>query len=135
MSSKNKIRTPGYFIKRLRDNGFIVIRLFSVYAKSDPRRWTVMVNPSLDSVLITCYNNKTEMNEVLFELNDGGNRIPKNFNLKTDSIEVVIDYLITHGVNNNTNYHGRNKYLNKNLKASNEGQNTEEEAIQSSEEV
>jgi len=75
------------------------------------------------------------MNEVLFELNDGGNRIPKNFNLKTDSIEVVIDYLITHGVNNNTNYHGRNKYLNKNLKASNEGQNTEEEAIQSSEEV
>jgi hypothetical protein len=135
MSSKNKIRTPGYFIKRLRDNGFIVIRLFSVYAKSDPRRWTVMVNPSLDSVLITCYNNKTEMNEVLFELNDGGNRIPKNYNLKTDSIEVVIDYLITHGVNNNTNYHGRNKYLNKNLKTSNEGQNTEEEAIQSSEEV
>ena len=77
--SKNKLKTPSYFIKRLRDNGFIVIRLFSVYSKEDPRQWTIMVNPSEASVLITCYINKENLNEVLFELNDGGKRITKNF--------------------------------------------------------
>lgn len=115
MSSKNKIRTPSYFIKRLRDNGFIVIKIFNVYSKQDPRQWTVMVNPSESSVLITCYLNKENINEVLFEFNDGGRRIPKNFFIKTDSIEVIIDYLIRHGVSNNLDYHGRNRYLSKRL--------------------
>lgn len=121
MSSNNKIKTPGYFIKRLRDNGFIVIRLFSVYAKSDPRRWTVMVNPSESSVLITCYVNKNDLGEVLFELNDGGAQIPKNVNIKTDSIEVIIDYLITHGITNSANYHGRSRYMTKGLNNYDEG--------------
>jgi predicted RNA binding protein YcfA (HicA-like mRNA interferase family) len=80
--SNNKLRTPGYFIKRLRDNGFVVIRLFSVYAKSDPRRWTVMVNPSETSVMITCYANKTVLGEILFEINDGGCKIPKTIALR-----------------------------------------------------
>jgi hypothetical protein len=115
MSSKNKVRTPSYFIKRLRDNGFIVIKIFNVYSKQDPRQWTVMVNPSESSVLITCYLNKENINEVLFEFNDGGRRIPKNFYIKTDSIEVIIDYLIRHGVSNNIDYHGRNRYLSKGL--------------------
>jgi hypothetical protein len=129
--SKNKIKTPSYFIKRLKDNGFVVLRLFSVYAKSDPRRWTVMVNPSESSVMITCYSNKTEMDEVLFEFNDGGHRIPKNFNIKTDSIEVIIDYLITHGVSNNGDYHGRSRYMAKKLNNNDEGRDAEEEETQS----
>jgi len=124
--SRNKIKTPSYFIKRLKDNGFIVLRLFSVYAKSDPRRWTVMVNPSESSVMITCYSNKTEIDETLFEFNDGGHRIPKNYSIKTDSIEVIIDFLITHGVSNNGDYRGRNRYMTKKLTESDEGRNTEE---------
>lgn len=124
----NKLRTPGYFIKRLRDNGFIVIRLFSVYAKSDPRRWTVMVNPSESSVFITCYSNKNEIDEILFELNDGGQQIPKNFNIKTDSIEVVIEYLLTHGVSNNANYHGRSRYMPKGLNINDERQEAQQQA-------
>jgi hypothetical protein len=127
MSSNNKLKTPGYFIKRLRDNGFIVIRLFSVYAKGDPRRWTVMVNPSERSVMITCYVNKSELGEVLFELNDGGAQIPKNVNIKTDSIEVIIDYLITHGVSNDTNYHGRTRYMSKGLNNHDERQGSAEQ--------
>jgi hypothetical protein len=127
MSSNNKLKTPGYFIKRLRDNGFVVIRLFSVYAKGDPRRWTVMVNPSERSVLITCYANKTDLGEILFELNDGGAEIPKNFSLKTDSIEVIIDYLITHGVSNDSNYRGRSRYMSKPLNNYNEGQEPAEQ--------
>lgn len=112
---KNKLRTPGYFIKRLRDNGFIVIKLFSVYSKADPRIWTIMVNPSEASVLITCYFNKEDMNEVLFEINDGGKKIQKNFFIKTDSIEVIIDFLLKHGVSNNVSYPGRDRYMSKRL--------------------
>jgi len=128
--SRNKIKTPSYFIKRLKDNGFIVLRLFSVYAKSDPRRWTVMVNPSESSVMITCYSNKTEIDETLFEFNDGGIRIPKNYNIKTDSIEVIIDYLITHGVSNNNEYRGRNRYISKKQTEPNEGRDAEKEEVE-----
>ena len=87
-TSRNKLKTPSYFIKRLRDNGFIVIKLFSVYSKADSRRWTVMVNPSERSVMITCYNNKESFGDVIFELNDGGANIPKNMFINTSSIEV-----------------------------------------------
>ena len=99
--TKNKIKTPSYFIKRLRDNGFITIRLFDRYAKEDPRRWTIIVDPSGASIFITCYQNKDFFNDIMFELNDGGLRFNKNYSLKTESIEVIIKYLITKGVNNN----------------------------------
>jgi hypothetical protein len=125
--SNNKLKTPGYFIKRLRDNGFVVIRLFSVYAKGDPRRWTVMVNPSESSAMITCYANKNDLGEILFELNDGGCKIPKNYSIKTDSIEVIIDYLITRGVSNNINYHGKSRYLVKRININNERQESEQQ--------
>jgi hypothetical protein len=120
--SKNKLRTPSYFIKRLRDNGFIVVKLFAIYSKSDPRQWTVMVNPTEASVLITCYANKNNIDEILFEIDDGGKRVPKNFFIKTSSIEVIIDYLLGHGVSNNIDYPGRDRYLSKRLNTYDERQ-------------
>ena len=36
---KNKVTTCGYFIKRLRDNGYTVNRIFADYLSEDPRRW------------------------------------------------------------------------------------------------
>jgi hypothetical protein len=131
--SNNKLKTPSYFIKRLRDNGFVVIRLFSVYAKQDPRRWTVLVNPSERSVMITCYYNKSELGEILFEINDGGREIPKNYSIKTDSIEVIIDYLITHGVSNNIDYHGKSRYLVKRINNNNERETPEQQGEESEE--
>lgn len=122
--SKNKLRTPSYFIKRLRDNGFIVLKVFSIYNKADPRQWTVIVNPSETSVYITCYANKNNLNEILFEIDDGGRKIPKNFFIKTDSIEVIIDYLIRHGVSNNTDYPGRDRFLSKRLNNNDERKET-----------
>jgi hypothetical protein len=113
-TSKNKLRTPGYFIKRLRDNNFVVVRLFSVFGKHDPRRWTVIINPTGNSVFCTCYINKNEMGEVLFELDDGGAKIPKNFYLKTESIEVVIDFLLKNGITN-SDYIGKSRYFTKRL--------------------
>lgn len=111
---KNKIKTPGYFIKRLKDNGFIVLKVFQNYGSHDPRRWTVLVDPGITSIFITCFTNKSFNGEIMFELNDGGILFNRNYSIKTDSIEVIIDYLILRGVNNNPRlspyYTARPKY-------------------------
>jgi len=90
---QNKIKTPGYFIKRLRDSGYGVIRVFQNYGDHDPRRWTVLVDPTRASIFITCYSNKDFLNEVMFEFNDGGSLFPKNFSISTESIEVIVQQL------------------------------------------
>lgn len=95
---QNKIKTPGYFIKRLRDSGFAVLRMFQSYGDHDPRRWTVLIDPSNSSIFVTCYSNKNQIDEVMFEFNDGGNLFPKNFSIHTQSIEVIVQHLIDRGV-------------------------------------
>ena len=99
--SKNKVRTPSYFIKRLRDNGFIVWKVFQQYAKMDNRLWTIIVDPCNSSTFITCYQNKDFNGDIMFEINDGGIRFVKNFSLRTDSIESVILLLLEKGIGNN----------------------------------
>lgn len=96
----NSITTQGYFIKRLRDCGFVVLKLFHNYSIMDPRKWTILVNPGRESVTITCYQNKNTLKEVIFEINDGGSKIPRNFHLSTDSMEVMISFLIKKGISN-----------------------------------
>ena len=96
----NKIKTAGYFIKRLKDSGFVVFKMFNAYSNNDPRRWTVLVDPGVTSVYITCYTNKNEINEILFEIDDGGQLFSKGTYYKTDSIETIISTLIQKGVNN-----------------------------------
>lgn len=95
---QNKIRTPGYFIKRLRDNGYCVVRIFQEYAISDPRRWTVMINPKSASVFITCYQNREFNNQIMFEFNDGGILFPRNYSIQTESIEVIISNLVKRNI-------------------------------------
>jgi hypothetical protein len=96
--TKNKISTPGYFLKRLKDNNFNTFKIFKNYAQSDPRRWTILVDPGEASVYITCYENSAFQGDVMFEFNDGGRLFPKNFSLKTTSIEVVVTKLLEAGV-------------------------------------
>jgi len=96
--TKNKISTPGYFIKRLKDNKFNTFRIFNNYAESDPRRWTILIDPGEASVFVTCYENKEFKDEIMFEFNDGGRLFPRNFSLKTNSIEVVVSRLLEAGV-------------------------------------
>jgi hypothetical protein len=98
MKIKNNVTTAGYFIKRLRDNGFITIRLFSDYAQHDSRKWTVVVDPGGHSLLITCYQNKEFKGDMYFEFNDGGNRFTNNYKLKTQSMEIVIMTLVEKNV-------------------------------------
>ena len=111
---KNTIRTPSYFCKRLRDNGFIVLKIFNGYGPHDPRRWTVLVDPGGSSIFITCFTNRVFGGDVMFELSDGGQTFPKNYNIKTESIEVIISYLIKSGVSNTAKtspYYSSPKYI------------------------
>jgi hypothetical protein len=96
--TKNKLSTPSYFIKRLKDNGFVTFKIFKNYAESDPRRWTILVDPGIASIYVTCYENKAFKGDVLFEFSDGGQLLPKNFSIKTNSIEVIVTKLLQLGI-------------------------------------
>jgi hypothetical protein len=97
----NKITTQSYFIKRLKDSGYVVYKIFDEYGEADPRNWTVMIDPGYASIFCTCYvNHKDFFGETFFEIYDGGQYFPEKFKLKTDSIEVIISYLVKFGINN-----------------------------------
>lgn len=92
--AKNKITTNGYFLRRLRDSGFIAVRSFSKFGQHDPRKWSVIVDPGVTSVIITCYQNKENAGDVFFTFDDGEVKFPHNWKLKTQSMEVIVTTLI-----------------------------------------
>lgn len=98
--TNNSLSTPGYFLKRVRDAGFIAIRVFQDYAPEDTRKWTVMINPSRESIMITCLNITNEQGNELtkFSLHDGGVKWPTNFIISTSSINVIIQELLDHEI-------------------------------------
>lgn len=98
----NKIDTPGYFIKRLRDAGYIVMRVFDKYAPEDNRKWSICVSPGKESVIITCYKYLDDF-KVVFELNDGGNKWPRNYYIKTSSLNIILAELAEKEVTINDN--------------------------------
>ena len=104
--AKNKVTTYSYFIKRLRDCGYVVDKIFNEYAYSDPRSWTVIVDPNVASIIITCYNNHNDMGEEYFEMYDGGQFVPERFKIKTSSIEVIVEYLVKFHINNKSSSYG-----------------------------
>ena len=91
---KNNVTTQGYFVKRLRDSGFYVNRLFDGFAVDDPRKWTVVINPKVNSLFITCVDNGEWPYRGMYEFDDGGRSFPKNFYINTDSIEVIVKHLL-----------------------------------------
>lgn len=105
----NKIHTAGYFVKRLKDAGFVVWRMFHKYGDHDPRRWTVLVDPGVTSVFITCFENRNHAGEIMFEINDGGVKFPKNLSVLTQSIEVVVNHLVEAGIPTSENNPFREK--------------------------
>ena len=106
---KNKLKTAGYFIKRLKDNGFVTLRIFDKYNEADPRKWTVLVDPTGSSVFITCFENTPFKGEYLFKFDDGNQNFKGNFSLRTDSIEVVVQRLLS----NNVGQKEHNEFLTK----------------------
>jgi hypothetical protein len=102
INKKNKLKTAGYFIKRLKDNGFVTLRIFDKYSEADPRKWTVLVDPTGASVFITCFENTPFKGEYLFNFDDGNQNFKGNFSLRTDSIEVVVQRLLSNNVGQKT---------------------------------
>lgn len=99
----NKLKTAGYTIKRLKDNGFVVLKMFNAYAEHDPRRWTVLIDPGRTSVYLTCFHNKENFNEIMFEFDDGGIKYNRGFFIKTESVEVLVSNLLEKGIPNDPN--------------------------------
>tara|TARA_B100000686_G_C16489582_1_gene811355 strand:+ start:281 stop:643 length:363 start_codon:yes stop_codon:yes gene_type:complete len=93
MGTKNNITNLSYFTKRLRDSGFYVSRLYTGYCDDDIRKWTVVVAPRHDSLFITCIDNGEWPYRGMYEIDDGGRKVPKGYYLNTDSIDVVIKHL------------------------------------------
>lgn len=92
--AKNNITTQGYFIRRLRNSGFQTSRVYDRYGDKDPRKWTIVINPGDDSALITCCDIGEWPYKGLYEINDGGRKIPRGYHINTDSIEVIVSHLI-----------------------------------------
>lgn len=97
-NKKNKLSTPGYFIKRLRDSNFVVLRVFQDFSDADPRRWVVLVDPGNASVFITCYESRVVYGEYTFEFNDGNQFFKNSPEIKTDTIETVVSFLLENNV-------------------------------------
>ena len=100
MKQKNNVYTPSYFMKRMKDSGYAIWKIFDKYGPHDSRYWTMLIDPGGFSVWVTCYFNKDELNDVFFELDDGGARIPKRLRIKTASVETIISNLMAFGVDN-----------------------------------
>lgn len=100
-----------YFIKRLRDSGYIVNELFSDYGDMDARRWTVVIDPGCASVFCTCIENKHELGEKYFEYWDGGQFFNSNKKFMTSSVEVLIEHLVDSGVNRKAPGYGQEKTI------------------------
>ncbi len=95
----NKISTLGYFKKRLKDNGFIVLDLFKNYNSNDHRKWTIMINPNIESLIITCRIDK-DFDSPVYEFISAVSKSPVN--ICTSSMEVIIDKLLnTFEIGNN----------------------------------
>lgn len=101
---KDKISKQAYFIKRMRDSGYHIRKVYDRYSQSDSRSWTVMVNAGTTSVFCTCCVNHGEKSGVhadskyYFILSDGGQFIPNTIKLDTLSFEIVASYLIKVGI-------------------------------------
>jgi hypothetical protein len=106
---KNKITTASYFIKRLRDCGYVTDKIFTDYGKQDARSWTAVIDPKNTSIFVTCFNNHNFFGEEYFVLYDGGQYIPENFKLKTSSIEVMVEYLNKFNIVNKYSYNNESQ--------------------------
>lgn len=104
VATKNNIYTPSYFMKRMKDSGFGIWKIFDKYGPHDSRYWTMLIDPGGFSVWVTCHLNRDELKDVCFELNDGGVRIPRNFIIKTASMQTLINNLLQFGIENNETF-------------------------------
>lgn len=103
----NKVTTLGYTLKRLRDSGYIANKIFTEYSESDPRSWTLIIEPSKQSVFCTCFINDPYIGDSYFELYDGNQYIPGRLKIKTSSFEVLVEQLTKFNIIGSTHFYER----------------------------
>lgn len=108
----NNIRTQGYFIKRLRDSGYMVDKVYNNYSHNDSRAWTVVIDPGNASIFCTCFinehvDNGSQLGSSCFELFDGGRFIPGRYKIKTNTFEILVEQLVKWGINNKAPNYGK----------------------------
>ena len=93
--SKNKLYNQSYFVKRLLDAGFSVVRLNIKFEDDDARRWMILVNDRENSykfnICITCFK-YIENNELKFTFKFQGQK-EADFLFKTMSMNTIISIL------------------------------------------
>ena len=87
-------------MKRMKDNGYVVWKMYNKYSYMDSRLWTVLVNPGAESVYITCRKDMSQGKLSLpeFEFNHDYMKLQKNLKVRTLSMEVIINTLVRGGV-------------------------------------
>lgn len=98
----NKVTTLGYTLKRLKDSGYTVYKVFTKYSSTDPRAWTIMIDPGKTSVMCTCFINDPNIGDSYLELYDGNQYIPGKLKIKTSSFEVFVEHLYRLGIYSNS---------------------------------
>lgn len=100
----NRLTKQSYFIKRLRDSGYVVDRLVNKFSETDPRIWMILINARTDNIVCTCYSHHGECDGIdpksqnYFEIFDGGQFVPGRVKIDTNSIEVFIERLYRYGI-------------------------------------
>ena len=126
---KNNITTQGYFIRRLRNEGYFASRVYDRYGDHDSRRWTIVISPNNASVFITCHNNINEWPyKGLYEFDDGGLSIPRGYHINTDSVEVIVKHLQEFDIPVEGNLNNSNGRRRKQLEQASEEKSVQEEA-------
>jgi len=95
---KNKLTTLGYFIKRMRDCGYIVWRLYKNFGVTDTRKWVVVLNPGRESAFIVCNVNKGDTVEPSFTIHKDGLYLSSDTEIRTKSVEIIVNHLVRLGI-------------------------------------
>ena len=95
---KNKITTQGYFIRRLRQSGFFVSRVYDRYSESDSRKWTVVINPT-EALVSIDINSGQSIKEINIEKTalktnlEAAEEISRQIKIRDLSGLIVIDFI------------------------------------------
>jgi hypothetical protein len=89
----NQLFTKSYFIRRLIKGGFFVKSLVDRYPINDSRYWTIIANPGLSSIFITCIRKEDKTSFKIVGPNHSQTKI------ETKSMIIILDVL------NNINTH------------------------------
>lgn len=93
MATQNNITTKSYLVKRLKDSGWSIDKLDNIeYSKTDKRKFSILIDNGGTSILLTCFKDGK------IQFYDGGRTHNAHLNLRTDSVEVIYEYLNEKGV-------------------------------------